>query len=123
MRALARAGVPRDYLRAKGDWSGVEAWEAVAAELTHPTEGARRRSTTMSYSLDAILASPEDGIKGDIFIRCPNTGQPVPTGLHTGTVVFDTLPKIDMRMHCPACQKYHWWDCTRAWVIESAQPS
>ena len=77
----------------------------------------------MSYSLDAILPSPEDGIKGDIFIRCPNTGQPVPTGLHTGTVVFDTLPKIDMRMHCPACQKYHWWDCTRAWVIESAQPS
>jgi hypothetical protein len=77
----------------------------------------------MSYSLDAILPSPEDGIKGDIFIRCPNTGQPVPTGLHTGTVVFATLPKIDMRMHCPACRKYHWWDCTRAWVIESAQPS
>jgi hypothetical protein len=27
-----------DHLRAKGDWSGVEAWEAVAAELV-----ARRR--------------------------------------------------------------------------------
>ena len=59
----------------------------------------------MSYSLDTILPSPKDGIKGDIFIRCPTTGQPVPTGLHTGTVVFDTLPKIEMRMHCPACQR------------------
>ena len=59
----------------------------------------------MPYSLDAILPSPEDGIKGDIDIRCPTTGQPVPTGLHTGTVVFDTLPKIEMRMRCPACQK------------------
>ena len=26
----------------------------------------------MSYSLDAILPSPQNGIKGDIFIRCPN---------------------------------------------------
>ena len=25
-----------DHLRAKGDWSGVEAWEAVAAELRGP---------------------------------------------------------------------------------------
>jgi len=31
-----------DHLRAKGDWSGVEAWEAVAAELA-PRD--RRRST------------------------------------------------------------------------------
>src|SRR5262250_2902573 len=59
----------------------------------------------MSYSLDAILPSPKDGIKGDIFIPCPTTGQPVPTGLHTGTVVFDTLPKIEMRMHCPCLSK------------------
>ena len=50
----------------------------------------------LPYSLDAILASPNDGIKGDIFIRCPTPGQPVPTGLHT--VVFDTLPKIEMRI-------------------------
>jgi hypothetical protein len=25
-----------DHLRAKGDWSGVKAWEAVAAELAPP---------------------------------------------------------------------------------------
>jgi len=76
----------------------------------------------LPYSLDAILASPNDGIKGDIFIRCPITGQPVPTGLHTGTVVFDTLPKIEMRMHCPACHKKHWWNCTKAWDIGTNRP-
>jgi hypothetical protein len=27
-----------DHLRAKGDWSGVETWEAVAAELAPPNE-------------------------------------------------------------------------------------
>jgi hypothetical protein len=71
-------------------------------------------SSNMPYSLDAILPSPKDGIEGDIFIRCPTTGQAVPTGLHTATVVFNTLPKIEMRMHCPACQKDHWWNCARA---------
>jgi len=39
-RRGAKAALEKaDYLRAKRDWSGVEAWEAVAAELTHPTEG------------------------------------------------------------------------------------
>ena len=33
-----------DHLRAKGDWSGVEAWEAVAAELALPNQGDRRRT-------------------------------------------------------------------------------
>ena len=77
----------------------------------------------MPYSLDAILPLPKDAIKGDIFILCPTTGQPVPTGLHTDTVVFHTLPKIEMRMRCPACHKNHSWNCTRAWVIESPPPS
>jgi hypothetical protein len=77
----------------------------------------------MPYSLDAILPSPEDGIKGDIFIRCPTTGQPVPTGFHTDTVVFHALPKIKMRMRCPACHKNHLWSCTKAWINESARPS
>ena len=33
-----------DHLRAKGDRSGVEAWEAVAAELTPPDQRDLRRS-------------------------------------------------------------------------------
>jgi len=31
---------------------------------------------------------PRTTVEGDIFIRCPTTGQPVPTGFHTRTVVF-----------------------------------
>jgi hypothetical protein len=57
-----------DHLRAKGDWSGVQAGEAVAAELPPPNQ-------------------------------------------------------IEMRIRCPACQKYHWWNCTRAWVVESPRPT
>ena len=84
--------------------------------------------TSMVYSLDAILSSPKAGIKRDytargldrrgseIFIQCPTTGQPIPTGLHTGTVVFDILSNIEMRMHCPACREDHTWNCTTGLV-------
>jgi hypothetical protein len=34
-----------DDLRAKADWSGVEGWEAVAAELAPFNQRDRRRST------------------------------------------------------------------------------
>ena len=80
----------------------------------------------MRYSLDAVLPSPKDVIKGDIFILCPTTGQPVPTGLHTDTVVFHTLPKVEMHMQCPACHKNHSWNrcpCSQIYRIsESVHP-
>ena len=139
-----------DRLRAKGEGAGVKACEALAAPRAPPDHRDCSRSSAsacsaetarpvylrglqpsrshphigkMHYSLDTILPAPPERTKGDIFIRCPATGRPVPTGLHTATVVFDTLPNIQMRMHCPACHKDHWWSCTSAWVIESGQPS
>ena len=43
-RGVKTALETADHLRAKGDWSGVEAWEAVAAELTRPDQRDLRRS-------------------------------------------------------------------------------
>jgi hypothetical protein len=51
---------------------------------------------------ERCLAVTND-VKGDIFMRCPTTGQPVPIGFHTGTTAFATLPKSETRMPCPAC--------------------
>jgi hypothetical protein len=45
VRGAKAASETADHLRAKGDWSGVEAWEAVAAELTPPNQRDRRRRT------------------------------------------------------------------------------
>jgi hypothetical protein len=44
-RGVKAARQMADHLRAKGDWSGVKAWEAVAAELTPSNQGDRRQST------------------------------------------------------------------------------
>ena len=44
-RGVKAALEAADHLRAKGDWSGVEAWEAVAAEIAPSNQRDRRQST------------------------------------------------------------------------------
>jgi len=135
IRGAKAARDTANHLRAKGDWSGVEVWEAVATELM-PDEVPRDprvpncrytktrisyKFSNMPYSLETVLPTPKHDMKGDIFIRCPTTGQPVPTGLDTETVVFETLPTIDLLMRCPACQQPRVWNWTKAWIVKSAK--
>jgi hypothetical protein len=52
----------------------------------------------------------------DILIRCPVMGEPVPTGLDTETVIFESLPSIALPVECPSCGRAHHWRPTDAWV-------
>ncbi len=58
-----------------------------------------------------------------IFINCPTTGSPVPTGLTTNAVVFHSLPPVAVPLCCPACGKMHKWKPQDAWVGHGAQPA
>ena len=40
--------------------------------------------------------TPENCHMSDILIYCPVTGQPVPTGLDTETVIFESLPNVEI---------------------------
>ena len=42
----------------------------------------------------------------EILIRCPAMGDAVPTGLDTETVVFESLPSIELPFNCPSCGGY-----------------
>ena len=52
----------------------------------------------------------------DILIHCPVTGESVSTGLDTETVVFDSLPSIELPLRCSACGQRHYWKPADAWV-------
>jgi hypothetical protein len=52
----------------------------------------------------------------NIFINCPTTGIPVPTGLTTNAVVFHSLPAVAVPLCCPACGKMHKWKPQDAWI-------
>ena len=56
-----------------------------------------------------------------VTIRCPNTGRPVPTGVETEPGVFRKLPKINVRMLCPACGQEHAWTVSCAWLADEPE--
>jgi hypothetical protein len=51
-----------------------------------------------------------------IMIRCSNSGKPVPTGLSTEVIIFESLGEISLPLQCPACRETHWWRRKDAWV-------
>jgi hypothetical protein len=51
-----------------------------------------------------------------IMIRCSTFGTPVPTGLTTEAIKFDSLSGIEIPMQCPACLKNHKWERKDAWI-------
>jgi hypothetical protein len=63
-----------------------------------------------------------------IMIRCPNTGRTVSTAIEVEPSVFRKLPKMDARMHCPACGEDHRWTTSSAWLaggprlVEQSRP-
>ncbi|MGY3660740.1 hypothetical protein ACVJ19_007403 [Bradyrhizobium sp. USDA 376] len=59
----------------------------------------------------------------DILIICPVTGQAVFTGLNTETVVFETLPAIEIPIKCPRCGQTHRWKPKDAWVSQPSDPT
>jgi hypothetical protein len=58
----------------------------------------------------------------DIFINCPNTGNPVATGLATRSVVFNSLPPVAIPLRCSACGQIHRWKPQDAWIGQLPSP-
>ena len=44
-----------------------------------------------------------------ILIRCPQTGRYISTGLENANDCLDFLDAVQSPVHCPACNKDHWW--------------
>jgi hypothetical protein len=45
----------------------------------------------------------------NVMINCPILKVAVPTGLDTETVVFESLPSIELPFKCPSCGRTHQW--------------
>jgi hypothetical protein len=57
----------------------------------------------------------------DIFVQCPRTGAPVPTGLKTEWVLLKSLPCVAVPLRCPACGQIHKWKPDDAWIGSARQ--
>jgi RNase P subunit RPR2 len=56
-----------------------------------------------------------------ILIRCRTFGKPVPTGLMTEKIRFDSLGGMQFSIICPTCGKIHRWKKRDAWIEIAAE--
>jgi hypothetical protein len=56
---------------------------------------------------------------GAVMVRCPETGQDIPTGLVSDRESFRAMPVFFARVHCPICRTEHEWFAQEAWVCEA----
>jgi hypothetical protein len=53
---------------------------------------------------------------GTIMIKCPVTGQDIPTGMRVDPVKFPSMPVFFSRTHCAYCKTEHEWFAKNAWI-------
>jgi hypothetical protein len=59
---------------------------------------------------------------GALMITCPNTGQPVSTGIETDNYSLKQIADVATRSHCPFCGLDHTWWKREAWLADAPQP-
>jgi endogenous inhibitor of DNA gyrase (YacG/DUF329 family) len=59
---------------------------------------------------------------GAVMVKCPETGQDIPTGIVTDRKSFDATPVFFARVYCPICGTKHEWFAKEAWVCEAELP-
>jgi hypothetical protein len=55
-----------------------------------------------------------------VVIRCPKTGEEVPTGIMVDIEQLHTLPKNRMPLLCPACGEEHQWSAEDALLAHTS---
>jgi hypothetical protein len=59
-----------------------------------------------------------------LMIACPNTGQPISTGIETDEYSLRQIADVPSRTRCPNCGLVHTWWKREAWLADPAeQPS
>jgi hypothetical protein len=60
---------------------------------------------------------------GALMIMCPNTGQPISTGIETDEYSLKQIDDVPTRTRCPLCGLDHTWWKREAWLVDQrAQP-
>jgi hypothetical protein len=59
-----------------------------------------------------------EAVMGMVMVKCPQTGQAIPTGIETDRESFGRSAVFFARTRCPLCRADHAWFAREAWVDE-----
>jgi hypothetical protein len=51
-----------------------------------------------------------------VMIRCPQTQEPIPTGMSMDEQSFESATLSQNSVQCPQCGQMHTWDKEDAWL-------
>ncbi len=54
-----------------------------------------------------------------VMVKCPETGQPISTGIVTDRASFASTPVFFAHVYCPFCRTKHEWFAKDAWLCEA----
>jgi hypothetical protein len=57
---------------------------------------------------------------GALMIMCPNTGQPISTGIETDEYSLKQIVDVPTRTRCPLCGLDHTWWKREAWLADAS---
>jgi len=57
-----------------------------------------------------------------VMIRCPQTGQPIYTGIETDPESFQCVDDVQTHSRCPLCGGEHAWWKREAWLADAPPP-
>jgi hypothetical protein len=59
---------------------------------------------------------------GTLYVRCPNTGKSIASGIETDRLSFELIPAFTGSIRCPICNTEHRWSKIDAWISETGTP-
>jgi hypothetical protein len=62
-----------------------------------------------------------EAVMGMVMVKCPQTGQAIPTGIETDRESFARSAVFFARTRCPLCRADHAWFAREAWVDEPSR--
>jgi hypothetical protein len=63
----------------------------------------------------------KEAVMGMVMVKCPQTGQAIPTGIETDRESFGRSAVFFARTRCPLCRADHAWFAREAWVDEPSR--
>ena len=85
---------------------------------TNPGTG-QTLSTYLEFSTKT--GTPWEVHVGALMIRCPNTGQPISTGIETDEYSLKQIEDVPASTRCPFCGLDHTWWKREAWLADQPQ--
>jgi hypothetical protein len=121
MQTAKETDEPRErvlLLKLALDWTAVAQRSRNEAAPPPAVPAGRQRATFHPQFPEKRRNSIGEVHVASLMIRCPNTGQPISTGIETDEYSLQQIADVPARTRCSICGLDHTWWTREAWLAD-----